>query len=49
MSGIKEETVSSFPLRIFRVVLKILRIKYIDEVRTTHGTSRMSGLRLFHH
>ena len=42
MTRIQEETVTSFPIRIHRVILKIFRVKHIDEISSTHGATRVS-------
>ena len=41
MSGIQEETVTSIPERIFRIIDKVFGKQHIDEVRSTHCTTRM--------
>ena len=49
MSRIEEETVTSSPIRVLRIILEELGIEDVDEVSATHRSARMSGLCLFHH
>ena len=49
VAGVEEETVSSFPFRISRVVLQKFRVQYIDEIGTTHCTARVTGFGFFNH
>ena len=39
VARVEEETVTTNPLGIFRIVLEVLGIKYINEIRTTHSTA----------
>ena len=49
MSRVEEEAVAAFPLWICRIILKILRIEYIDKVSTSHCATWVTGFCLFYH
>ena len=49
MAGIEEEAVSSHPCRVLGIKLQVLAVEHINEVRTTHGTSRVSALGFLYH
>ena len=49
VTRVEEETVTSLPARVLRVIYEKFREKHIDEIGTAHSTARVSRLSLFHH
>ena len=49
VSGVQVEAVAAGPCRVFRVIDKILTEEHVDEVSTTHGTTRVAGVSLLYH
>ena len=49
VTGIEEETVATLPCGILGVVNEEFTVQGVDEVSTTHGTARVTGLSLFNH
>ena len=42
VTGIKEETVATFPRRLIGIEYQKFRIEYIDKIRAAHGTAGMA-------
>lgn len=49
MAGVKEKSVAAIPRWVFRIGQQKLRVKDIDEVGATHGTTGMARAGTFNH
>ena len=49
VAWIKEETVSAFPFEVVRIPYEEFREQYIDEVSTSHCTTRVAGVSFLYH
>ena len=49
MTGIQEEAIARYPLRVLRIIVEILGKKHIDKVGATHGSAGMATLSFLHH